>query len=1106
MKNNKFDSNLEQNDSMQIDTKEEAINQELKETEHTKRKQATDEDSGRKSRKKGKKQTVEKNDHFTTDSMSVKKLRKQSFPILEAYYKTHLLNHEQVKQKLEELRDQTKNPLEFLLLFKFDFFKNINHKTDPVFQWFLDELERCIEDLPKYQPRRKGSTNEAMVLVKSVCANEALLAEVLRRDKIKAVICKYYIFVIIHHLFDVEKITANPLELLHTYFSDIIEHVKTNPIQVNENGDYKNLLDLFLHPQYAKYLLALWKEGFRPFSQQRFNELLFSFYIDQEIGEFSLDITQLYTIVTRDGAFQDFLVFSEEVDPFFLFLENPLIDVNLFKELLKKIPKGCDYELLLQDALSQNKYNTYIVSHREEQSEKYLNLINKIIFCLSELPAEMPWESSPTFQNKTQSDLQILMTAGLSASIASSINTQVIIPETTLANEVLFFGLKLLFKDAKRLDESLKKLIHILKEKNVNQSELLNLFLYFYLTNNHQLHKNNLFNELLQELTLDIPSHEMIQVISKYISLLNVLHAKVKEFQPQQGLAWRQAIPEFMLFLTRTISLNSAKQTAIHLKVPLALCNLLIVQVKLQCPSDDQKGIFMPDLEKVMIYFFRHIQEIRDEKLDAKILMTFALHMINSNKHTGVQLLEIISQMFPSWLKYTSITIAFNGRKLDFLSVLLNQLSSKDHWAIEKNSAIISYLLTKLKEKKIPIPMVFLENIAELQLNFQKKSLLTPKAQEAVEIIVNQCLHQVQGTEQETPFEEIRTKILLKADLDPTKDPQAIHTKENHLYADQVYQEWLQALGTEEDKGEKITKGLGRFFEFLVSEKEKHITESLASIQDPDELKKLVAYIYGIRRESDSEEIKEIHTRINTYNKTLIYLKSIQTRAVIPIHSEMKPDEIRAIEDAKKLLGIIAMVGYYSNPSLNQLFIRDGNEALHILKLELFDQIEHPSCDQGPYMRFLMALEPVTNIKFPTLQRRTIPFIVKNYINEYYQQLPPEAKQQFIQEIYGKIEDLEDNETVEIIPAYAFAPLVDVFLAQNQERLGYLTPKEVRDLFNLERPKEYHPEIVKDLNQCLLQKKRKASPNTTNPHSFFAATPAVSADDMSPPNQGLKSN
>ncbi|MCW8400935.1 hypothetical protein OQJ26_19330, partial [Legionella sp. PATHC038] len=125
------------------------------------------------------------------------------------------------------------------LVFKFDFFRDINPETDTLFQWFLDELETCIEEIPKYQPRRKGSINEATVLIKSICANEALLAEVLKRGKIKEVIYRHYIFQIINNLFDVEKITANPLEFLNTYFPDIKEHLKTEPILVEEGGEGK---------------------------------------------------------------------------------------------------------------------------------------------------------------------------------------------------------------------------------------------------------------------------------------------------------------------------------------------------------------------------------------------------------------------------------------------------------------------------------------------------------------------------------------------------------------------------------------------------------------------------------------------------------------------------------------------------------------------------------------------------------------------------------------------------------------------------------------------------------------------------------------------------
>lgn len=1104
MKNNTFNPSLEQNEAMQIEALHEPANQDVQMKDNKKRKDL-DEEGGR---KKGKKALVKKNESLSIDTQLLKKLRRQSFPILDAHYKTKLLNSVQVKQKLEELRGQTRNPVEFLLLFKFDFFRDINPETDTVFQWFLDELETCIEEIPKYQPRRKGSTNEATVLIKSICANEALLAEVLKRGKIKEVIYRHYIFQIINNLFDVEKITANPLEFLNQYFPDIKEHLKMEPILVEENGEGKKFLDLFLHPQYRKYLLQLWKEGFRPFSQQRFNELLFSYDFNREYGEFSHDIIQFYVTVARDDTFQDFFAFSEDIDPLLLFIENPLIDANLFKELQKKVTRNCNYESLVQKTVSQSKYNIYYFHHKDKHIEKYLNLINKLIFCLSQCHSIDHLESTPGFLNTAKSELHMFLSMGVGLVVASTINTQAIIPESTLANETLFFGFKLLFKDptAIELNESIKNLIHILKERNANKSQLLNLFFYLYVSNNNQVRKNSLFHELLRELIKGISPHEILQIVNKYFSFMSLFQAKLNVLPTQQGLSWRQAIPDFILFITKAISLNSAQQDAIHMQLPVVLCNLLILQVKLQCQLNDQKSdIFTPEVEKVITSFLTQIAEIREEKLNAKILMPFALNMIFAYKNAGIQLLEVISQIEPSWINYIpTLPLPLHNRKLDLLSFLLTQLSSKDDSIVIKNADIILYLLAKLMNNKIPLSPDFLQNLAELQLNFQKKSLLSQKAQEALELIFNQCIHKVRGTEQEALFEDMRTKILLKADLDPSKDPQAIHTRENHLYADQIYQEWLQTLGTKEEQKEKLLKGLGLFISYISLEKEKTIKNSLAFTQDPDKLKELIGYIYGLRNEeTDSEQIKEIHERVIYYNKALLYLQQIKTRAMTPSHHGMKTEEHRIIEDAQKLLNIISMVGYYSDSSLTQPFIRDGNEALNILKLELFDQIEHPSCDQGPYMRFLMALEPVTNIKFPTLQRRTIPFIIKNYINDYYQQLPREAKQQFIQEIYGKIDDLEGLEEIETLPANAFDSLVKVFLADNEGRLGYLTPKEVRDLFNYERPKEYHPEIIKDLNQYHQLKKEKTTSSATNLNRFFALSPATSADDDTQPSQGL---
>ncbi len=1003
MRKNTVKSYLEQNknDAMQLEKQDESANIDIKMTENKKRTKDLDEETGRKKRKKPQ---VKKNQVLTIDASLLKSLRKQSFPILQAHYKTKLLDSQQVKKKLEELRSQATNPVEFLLLFKTDFFRTVNPEADVVFMWFLDELETCIEELPKYQPpKRKNAVNEATALINSICANETLLAEVLKRQKIKAVIYKHYAFQIINHLFNEEKITANPLEFLNSYFPPVIkEQLKEEMVLIDkdDDDDRKKFLDLFLNPQYRKYLLQLWKEGFRPFSQERFNELFFSYDFWEERNKFSHDAIQLYSIVTQDDTFQDFFVFSEDIDPFSLFMENPLIDVDLFKVLRSKIKRDFDNESLVQKTVSQYKYNNFYFNYKDKHIEIYLNLINKLIFCLSQFNSIDTSNSTQSFLNTVKSDLHLRLTTGLGLGVTSTINSNVIIPELTLANEILFFGMKLLFNDSIKLNESIKKLVHILKEKGANKSQLLNLFFYFYLSNNHQKPKDDLFNEFLRELTLDVSSKEILQIVNKYISFLEVLHVKLNQRLPQTGLSLRQSIASFILFITKAISINSTQQDAIHISIPAALCNLLTLQVKLHCPLSAQKSdIFIPDVEQVIKAFLEQITEIHEEKLNAEILMRFVINRAFAHKNSVIQILEVISKIEPSWISYTSSQlIILNNRKLDFLSILLTQLSSKDDLIIEKYAEIILYLLTQLTNKKIPLVPMFLQNVAELQLNFQKKSLLSQKAQEALDTIFNQCLHKVQGTEQEALFENMRTQILLKADLDPSKDPQAIHTRDNHLYADQIYQEWLQSLGAEEEQREKLLKGLNLFISYMNTEKERVIKNSLAFTQDPDKLKELIGYIYGLRDQTFSAEIKEIHEEIICYNKALLYIQSIKTRASTPSHSGMKPEELRVIEDARKLLRIISMVGYYSDPTLTPSFVRDGIEALNILKLELFDQIDHPSCDQGPYMRFLMALEPVTNIKFPTLQRGTIQFIIKNYINDHYQQLSLEAKQQFIQD------------------------------------------------------------------------------------------------------------
>lgn len=214
----------------------------------------------------------------------------------------------------------------------------------------------------------------------------------------------------------------------------------------------------------------------------------------------------------------------------------------------------------------------------------------------------------------------------------------------------------------------------------------------------------------------------------------------------------------------------------------------------------------------------------------------------------------------------------------------------------------------------------------------------------------------------------------------------------------------------------------------------------------------------------------------------------------------MQPVERNAIVDARKLHGIIAMAVYYatSEQSPNAPFtLQKSAEVLNILFLELLDQAEHPSCDQGPFIRILMALEPVAEYKFPYLTRRTIHFYTKEYINYYYDQLPQEEKNNLIGSIYEKIEDKDNLDKVDSIPEDALTFLAARFIKENEGRIGFITHKEIEYLFFMERPEEYHPKIVEALNQHHQeQKKNRMTPTTYNPNRFFMNS---SADNIPAP-------
>lgn len=138
----------------------------------------------------------------------------------------------------------------------------------------------------------------------------------------------------------------------------------------------------------------------------------------------------------------------------------------------------------------------------------------------------------------------------------------------------------------------------------------------------------------------------------------------------------------------------------------------------------------------------------------------------------------------------------------------------------ERRLECISFLLNYLNGKQTFLPLDFLKRIAQWHYNLQKRATLSAQSQAMLAEIINQCIHLVQGTEQEKSFEDIRTQLLIQFDVAPTKDSQAIHTKKNHELADQIYHVWLNDFAaTAELEKENVKKATTWLMDYIKKNK-----------------------------------------------------------------------------------------------------------------------------------------------------------------------------------------------------------------------------------------------------------------------------------------------
>lgn len=988
------------------------------------------------------------------------------------------------------------NDIEFLLAFRWENFSEF--EQDPAFQWFLEELENGIVEYMFYNCGTKVTA--LSTLFQTICSNEKSLNEVFKRPRLKEVITNSFARKLIPFFLE-RNLNLDILAFLNNYFPSIKDELKTEFIMQKKgqkNKDFKFLDLLLFNYQFWKYILPLWDEGFRPLSPVEFNQKLFNldnsktycFNKEEQIA-LGKEIKELYTTIADNSGYEPFLIFSETMTPLLLFITNHFIDLSLFNKLQQKLETNSANEELVK-ALVNNK-----LTFSGRDIEK-INMLDKLTHVLSQINS-LNSPPSATFQEKIKAgvhDALLGRYAPLAGSTIFADRVSRIQPQVSFAQELLFIVAMNLFSESADYSKSIKKLCDVLKQKQVNSFELLKTLLYAYLLNVSNIENLKGYNALFMELFVALEQknefkdllgeylNDIKNVCSNFDNLRRVItnNPSLGEEIANKTVAFIES--SFYSIAWQDAAISESNNSSLLKRVTIQISELLCIKISSRCSSLNGTHL----LEKHMIDCFEECRVQFEKKgqylfLDL-ILIGLIQLMVKLAQTPKVSLLkEIMDRDIFSANNRLPKTVKENALWV-LLQTLIVQLNLKDQEHVQRNAEFIFYLFDQMDANGLLLKNKFLETVAKMELNYEEKSRLSEKAQEFLKIIYNRCIHKVQGTEQQKTFEAMRTQVLIKAKVDPSKDSQAIHTSENHEYAERIYHEWIHGL--EANSIEKLKQGVWWFKEYMNQEKDKDLIHLVASMSK----EMLVEYIrYGMdsSKTHKTAEVQLLIDKMAPYLNTLRFLqvtekKSQQTQ----LQDQNQQQALHEIESAKKLLNLIHMISYYSMQETNQ-FIKDGSEAMKILKLELFDQVRNPSCDQGPFIRLIMALEPVaTNIKFPWIQRRNINFLTHCYINNNYQQLSVDEKKQFIRDIYEKIDVRETINEIESIPEHAFDSLGKSFIVENKERFGVLTEKEVLELFSMERPFEYHSEIARDLKKYHIEIKSKQTDAVVSSYGFFA--------------------
>jgi hypothetical protein len=972
-------------------------------------------------------------------------------------------------------------------------------KLDEFFEWVLSELELCIEEAP----------TESLCFISAILnkvTDTTRVSTLLSRPSINEFFFNHGIYLLVTQVVEHDGIQIKPWALIEQYFSsDQREQLKTKPLIIRETEDEPSedtLLDVLVSTRDLESALTFWENGFRPSSQEDFNSRFFSAYDygGDKATRASNGVVEIYKMIASNAQYSDLLVFPAECDPLVLFLGNAAIDKAVLVQLLERKALTPDLQALMAIIIERmrGKFNQHEFTH----------FFEKITYVVSSFNLQWSQPADPSFLNYVKErivlGMGIVQHSWYLETERQLCQVELLQIGATLADELLFYCANLKGKD--------KFFIPIAIYQHLQAQQVEQARLWRTLLNAHFIQLSSMSDKktvgtnltktlkTFSKLTPDITPEEKQQLIIDYIAFAADILEKwnrryVGVYKEKRSLDMKIQINHFLTFLAGLMNtipgeITISQESYYHLAT--------FLWVQLAHYTDEKEN-----RKSTIKTFFSYFNVNRNHSEHCAQIAAHLLTIAGMNSMVDKEFISLFSEIEPSWICHIPNEFSLNGKAHNVLSSLVQQLPDKKSGVAEQSAHTISYLLGLLLDKKeMILPLDFLKEIANWKHDLQKKASLTPETQELLETIYNQCIHKVQGTAQEPVFEEIRTQLLLKFDANPANGTQAIHTRENHLFADTIYAAWMKAWMEKPaaERAANFNRANELFATYRQQEKDKK-TVSLSANMDVDKLRNYLLYLGGQER-LETPEFKRMHSQISLYTKGNIYFADLLSRSNKPITPEMPESEKRVIVDARKLCNTLLLAVHFSSSEHqpeSPFALHKTPEVLNILLLELLDQVEHPSCDQGPFIRILMALEPVAGYQFPYLTRRTIHFYIKEYINNYFDQLPPEEKDTLINLMYEQIEDKATLEEVDFIPENTLTFLAERFITQNKKQLGFITEQEINNLFSMERPEAYHPKIVESLKK-LHQEYRSIvlSSATYNSNRFFmnknVAEPSMDVD------------